>query len=104
MDLFSGMQIRHLTEADLEPSVANVLQECIEEMKKSWKSTGYPVVTLGTTSLPDRVPPSILSSFKHHISFEAGRVVYRSSIVILELKRYKLSRRSQEKVKDARSS
>lgn len=32
--------------------------------------TGYPVVVIGTTSETERVPTSLLASFKHEIAFE----------------------------------
>ncbi|KAG6878747.1 hypothetical protein C0993_008046 [Termitomyces sp. T159_Od127] len=54
-----------------EPAIANALKECIADAQEDWKITGYPVVILGTTSQPSRIPPTIVSSFKHEISFEA---------------------------------
>ncbi|KAG6891139.1 hypothetical protein C0992_010127 [Termitomyces sp. T32_za158] len=54
-----------------EPAIANALKECIIDAQEDWKITGYPVVILGTTSQPTRIPPTIISSFKHEITFEA---------------------------------
>ncbi|KAG6845032.1 hypothetical protein H0H87_001369 [Tephrocybe sp. NHM501043] len=54
-----------------EPAIANALKECIADAQDDWKMTGYPVVILGTTSQPSRVPSSILTSFKHEVLFEA---------------------------------
>lgn len=56
----------------IEPALANTLRECIEDMQKGWKLTGFPVVTFGTTSEPGRVPMSILSCFKHEVTFDVG--------------------------------
>jgi hypothetical protein len=50
--------------------IAATLHDCINGLNESWKLTGYPVVVVGTTSESERVPKSILSSFKHEVSFE----------------------------------
>jgi len=59
------------TDKAVEPVLAKALHECIADMQKGWKLTGFPVITLGTTSEPGRVPMSILSCFKHEVAFEA---------------------------------
>ncbi|RDB21464.1 Peroxisomal biogenesis factor 6 [Hypsizygus marmoreus] len=64
-------QTTQVLESGKEPAIANALQECIEDVQKSWKITGYPVVTIGTTSEPARVPASVSASLKHEIFFEA---------------------------------
>ncbi|KAG6861902.1 hypothetical protein C0995_010608 [Termitomyces sp. Mi166 len=60
-----------LIEIPPEPAIVNALKECIADAQEDWKITGYPVVILGTTSQSSQVPPNIISSFKHEISFEA---------------------------------
>jgi peroxin-6 len=54
----------------IEPVVANALRGCIEDMKKGWTASGYPIITIATTSEPGRVPTSVLSCFKHEVMFE----------------------------------
>lgn len=53
-----------------EPSIASSLQECVSDLSQTWKSTGYPVLVMATTSEFERVPASLLASFKHEIVFE----------------------------------
>ncbi|GLB35223.1 putative ATPase family associated with various cellular activities (AAA) [Lyophyllum shimeji] len=84
-------QTTQVLESGKEPTLANVLQECIEDMQKAWKITGYPVVTIGTTSEPNRVPPSVLSSFKHEIAFEAPGEGERHEILECLLVHYSLA-------------
>ncbi|KAG6865885.1 hypothetical protein C0991_010966 [Blastosporella zonata] len=64
-------QTTQALEPGKEPAIASALQECIIDAQEDWKMTGYPVVILGTTSQHSRVPPSVLASFKHEITFEA---------------------------------
>lgn len=68
----SSLQPLTSTDQPVEPALANALRECIKDMQKSWKLTSFPVVTLGTTSEPERVPMSIHSCFKHEIAFDAS--------------------------------
>ena len=63
------------TDKAVEPVLAKALHECIADMQKGWKLTGFPVITLGTTSEPGRVPMSILSCFKHEVAFEASLLI-----------------------------
>jgi peroxin-6 len=53
-----------------EPHIAKVLQECIESLSSTWESSGYPVIVIGTTSDPEKVPLGILACFKHDIAIE----------------------------------
>lgn len=75
------VQTTQSTEPGKEPALANALRECIKDMQKSWKLTSFPVVTLGTTSEPERVPMSIHSCFKHEIAFEAPSEGARQEIL-----------------------
>lgn len=54
----------------IEPAIAEVLRDCIAGLQPSWNLTGFPVLLLGTTDSHDRVPPKILSCFKHEVLFE----------------------------------
>lgn len=42
----------------------------MQQAQGSWRTTNFPVVVLGTTSEPSKVPGSVLALFKHQISFE----------------------------------
>ncbi|KAF8078217.1 AAA-domain-containing protein [Lyophyllum atratum] len=84
-------QTTQVLESGKEPTIANVLQECMEDMQDEWKITGYPVVILGTTSEPSRVPSSVLSSFKHEVAFEAPGEEERYEILRCSLVDYILS-------------
>ncbi|KAJ2917643.1 hypothetical protein MD484_g2754, partial [Candolleomyces efflorescens] len=53
-----------------EPSLTNVLKECIANLQTNWKMTGFPVILVGIASDPSQVPPSILSQFKHEVPIE----------------------------------
>ena len=54
----------------VEPSIGSALQESIQELARHWKLSRYPVIVVGTTSDPEHIPASVLSCFKHEISFE----------------------------------
>ncbi|KAE9389752.1 AAA-domain-containing protein [Gymnopus androsaceus JB14] len=54
-----------------EPVIVNVVRDCIQSAHHAWKSSGYPVITCGTTSMVERVPTGLLSCLKHEVSFEA---------------------------------
>jgi len=47
------------------------VRECLADVQHAWKETGYPVIVMGTTSEPGRVPPSLSACFKQEINFEA---------------------------------
>ncbi|KAF8738589.1 hypothetical protein AX14_010893 [Amanita brunnescens Koide BX004] len=50
---------------------SGILQECFEKAAGHWKVVGHPVVIVGMTSEPERVPSSIMSCFKHRFSCKA---------------------------------
>ncbi|KAF9268256.1 AAA-domain-containing protein [Marasmius fiardii PR-910] len=58
-------------ESGKEPVLVGALRECIETARQTWKKSGHPVMVCGTTSQPDRVPTTMLSCFKHEVTFEA---------------------------------
>lgn len=68
-------------EAGMEPAIVNALRECITESAQSWKITGFPVVVAATSNDISRVPPSILSCFKHEVEFEAPSEEERQEIL-----------------------
>jgi len=77
--------------------VANVLRECIGDVRQAWKIAGFPTLIIGTTSETGKVPVGVLSCFKHEISFEVSPP-YISTISILNY-----SGRYQENLKDTKS-
>ncbi len=56
--------------------MANILQDCVSILGKSWKETGFPVLLFGTTSEPEKIPQGVLNCFKHEVQFEVSRSVY----------------------------
>ncbi|OBZ75775.1 Peroxisomal biogenesis factor 6 [Grifola frondosa] len=64
-----------------EPAIAEVLRDCIADLQQSWSLTGFPLLVFGTTDSHERVPPKILSCFKHEIVFEAPGEVERYEIL-----------------------
>ncbi|KAI0637344.1 AAA-domain-containing protein [Trametes polyzona] len=68
-----------------EPAVAEVLRDCIAGLQPSWNLTGFPVLLFGTTASHERVPPKILSCFKHEVLFEAPGEAERYDILLSAL-------------------
>ncbi|KAF8491938.1 AAA-domain-containing protein [Gautieria morchelliformis] len=68
-------------ETGKEPSIASALQESILELARHRKLTGYPVIVVGTTSDPERIPASVLACFKHEVAFEAPAELERLEIL-----------------------
>ncbi|KIM80937.1 hypothetical protein PILCRDRAFT_72673 [Piloderma croceum F 1598] len=54
-----------------ESVVENILRECFSDLQNTWRSTGYPVLVFGTAAETGRIPPGVLSCFKHEVAFEA---------------------------------
>jgi peroxin-6 len=54
----------------VESVLTAVLRECLDNLQKSWRISGHPVVVFATTAESDRVPTGILSCFKHEVTFE----------------------------------
>ncbi len=68
-----------------EPAVAEALRDCIADLQPSWNLTGFPVVLVGTTDSHERVPPKVLSCFKHEVVFEAPGEAERYDILMSTL-------------------
>ncbi|KAI8998975.1 AAA-domain-containing protein [Trametes punicea] len=68
-----------------EPAIAEVLRDCIASLQSSWNLTGFPVLLFGTTDSHERVPPKILSCFKHEVVFEAPGEAERHEILLAVL-------------------
>lgn len=63
----------HLNLKLLSESIAeNVFRECFTDLQNAWRLTGYPVLVFGTATDTGRIPPSVLSCFKHKVAFEVG--------------------------------
>ncbi|KAI0781289.1 AAA-domain-containing protein [Trametes elegans] len=65
-----------------EPAVAEVLRDCIAGLQPSWNLTGFPVLLFGTTDNHERVPPKVLSCFKHEVVYEAPGEAERYNILL----------------------
>ena len=48
----------------------SALKELINDLYGAWRLSGYPVIVFGTTSESTRVPATVLSCFKHEVTFE----------------------------------
>ncbi|KAI9456224.1 AAA-domain-containing protein [Lactarius psammicola] len=64
-----------------DPVVVNVIKELFQDLYGSWRLTGYPILVFGTTTEPGRVPPNLVSCFKHEVDFEAPGEAERSAIL-----------------------
>ena len=69
MDIFSNV-LFVVSKFFPDPAVVNVVKELFQDLYGSWRLTGYPILVFGTTTEPSRVPPSLLSCFKHEVDFE----------------------------------
>ena len=69
----------------LEPPISSILEECISDLKTTWKRTGLPVFVIATTTEADRMPLSVQSCFKHNISIEVRRPMKQSAVHLLIL-------------------
>ncbi|RPD65775.1 AAA-domain-containing protein [Lentinus tigrinus ALCF2SS1-7] len=74
-----------------EPAIAEALRDCINDLQPSWNLTGFPVLLFGTTDNHDRVPPKVLSCFKHEVIFEAPGESERYDILCSALATCKLA-------------
>ncbi|KAH9890705.1 AAA-domain-containing protein [Cubamyces lactineus] len=68
-----------------EPAVGEVLRDCTASLQPSWNLTGFPILLFGTTDSHERVPPKILSCFKHEVVFEAPGEAERHAILLSAL-------------------
>ncbi|KAI0792948.1 P-loop containing nucleoside triphosphate hydrolase protein [Abortiporus biennis] len=62
-------------------SLADVVVECVDDLQLTWGLTGFPVLVFATTSNPDQVPPRILASLKHQVTFQSPEDRGRLKIV-----------------------
>ncbi|GAA5985229.1 hypothetical protein JCM11641_003639 [Rhodosporidiobolus odoratus] len=64
-----------------EPPMTTVLKECFETIREGWKSSGYPVVVVATTTDIEKVPTGVLGLFKEEIGIEAPAEPERLAIL-----------------------
>jgi peroxin-6 len=57
-----------------DPAIVNVIKELFQDLYGSWRLTGYPILVFGTTTASGRVPPNLVSCFKHEVEFEARQI------------------------------
>jgi peroxin-6 len=55
-----------------ESVAENILRECFSDLQNTWRLTGYPVLVFGTAAETGRIPPGVLSCFKHEVAFEVS--------------------------------
>ncbi|CAG8505257.1 3910_t:CDS:10 [Diversispora eburnea] len=58
-------------ETGQEPSISSVLQDSFKQLLENFQTIGYPVLVVGTTGDIEKIPASVISCFRHEISFEA---------------------------------
>ncbi|KAI0290473.1 P-loop containing nucleoside triphosphate hydrolase protein [Russula brevipes] len=75
------VQTTQPAEPGKDPAMVSVIKELFQDLYGSWRLTGYPTLVFGTTTEPGRVPPSLLSCFKHEVEFEAPGEAERSAIL-----------------------
>lgn len=61
--------------------MTTVLRECFATARQGWKTTGYPVIILGTTCDIEKIPTGVLGAFKEEISIEAPGEPERHSML-----------------------
>lgn len=66
--------------------IVTALRECIDGIQKNWKTTGYPLVVIGTTSASDSLPAGLVSCFKQEILFEVSYLQFRHWIKLIFLR------------------
>ena len=54
--------------------IVTALRECIDGIQTSWKTTGYPLIVIGTTSASGSLPVNLTSCFKQEILFEVSYI------------------------------
>ncbi|KAJ6606664.1 AAA-domain-containing protein [Mycena vulgaris] len=74
-------QTTQVLETGKESVLTTVLRECIDNVQKSWRMSGHPVMVFATTAEADRVPMGILSCFKHEVAFEAPNEAERHEML-----------------------
>ncbi|KAG8879295.1 peroxisomal assembly protein [Tulasnella sp. 331] len=68
-------------ESGREPPILPAIQECLDDLRKAWRETGYPIILVATTSDAEHLPIGILGCFKHEIAFEAPNEQERLAIL-----------------------
>lgn len=48
----------------VEPTIASTFQDCLKVAQEARKTTGYPLILVGTTCDVDKIPLSVLGLFK----------------------------------------
>jgi peroxin-6 len=64
-----------------EPTIASTLQDCLKVAQEARKTTGYPLVIIGTTSDVDKIPLSVLGLFKEEFSIDAPAEAERLALL-----------------------
>ena len=55
----------------IEPKIASILAACLRRAGDVSKDQGLPLLVVGTTSDPDKLPTSIRTSFRHEVQVES---------------------------------
>ncbi|KAM0786124.1 hypothetical protein ACM66B_006934 [Microbotryomycetes sp. NB124-2] len=68
-------------ETGQEPAMSTVVKECLDSAQQGWKSSGFPVIVVGTTSDVDKVSTGVLGAFKEEIAVDAPSEPERLAIL-----------------------
>lgn len=71
--LFSFLQVFNRQDSP----IVTALRECIDGIQTSWKTSGYPLIVIGTTCAGGSLPVNIISCFKQEILFEVSYLQLR---------------------------
>lgn len=59
--------------------MSTILRECFATARQGWKSSGFPIIVVGTTCDVDKIPTGVLGAFKEEIPYEVSRESVRRS-------------------------
>ncbi|KAK4048422.1 peroxisomal assembly protein [Microbotryomycetes sp. JL201] len=68
-------------ETGQEPAMSTIVKECLASAQQGWKTSGYPVIVVGTTSDADKVSTGVLGAFKEEIAIDAPSEPERLAIL-----------------------
>jgi peroxin-6 len=67
--------------------MASILQDCLAGLNAAWRTSGFPVIVIGTTAVADRIPAGVLACFKTEFVMEAPNEQERFAILRSLVKR-----------------
>ncbi|KDQ59383.1 hypothetical protein JAAARDRAFT_153154 [Jaapia argillacea MUCL 33604] len=74
-------QTSQAPEPGKEPMLSSSLRDCIDDLENTWKFNGHPVFIYGTTCDATKMSSTILSCFKHEVTFQVPSEIERLDIL-----------------------